>query len=94
MVLAYIYLGVKLFRNNSIGRVNGMIKAIGVENRLMMDDGIAIAVLEDLKNNLEPMGIEIAKAEFGCELSEALKRNFNGICIEVEKIIYGIVKEV
>ena len=138
----------------------------------MMDDGIAIAVLENLKNNLESMGvkviigetdfqfcfhqleeddfviildaaylgtvtgsvhsckleeavtaygeansqhdmsvfdlirlysiqlkgyligIEIAEAELGCELSEALKRKFNGICLEVERIIYEIVKEV
>ena len=36
-----------------MGCVYGMIKAIGIGNRLMMDDGIAIAVLENLKNNLE-----------------------------------------
>lgn len=149
-----------------------MIKAIGIGNRLMMDDGIAIAVLENLKNNLESMeieviigetdfqfcfhqlkeddfiiildaaysgtifgsvhlynlqeaitayretnsqhdmsvfdlmrlyskplkgyliGIEIAEAEFGYELSEALKVKFNGICVEVERIICEIVKEV
>ncbi|TYQ17869.1 UNVERIFIED_CONTAM: hydrogenase maturation protease [Acetivibrio alkalicellulosi] len=40
------------------------------------------------------IGIEIAKAEFGCELSEDLKKKFNGICLEVEKIIYEIVMEV
>ncbi len=34
------------------------------------------------------IGIETAKAEFGCELSEALKKKFNAICLEVEKIIY------
>ncbi|NLD49084.1 MAG: hydrogenase maturation protease [Clostridiaceae bacterium] len=40
-----------------------MIKAIGIGNRLMMDDGIAIAVLENLKNNLESMGIEVIIGE-------------------------------
>lgn len=34
-----------------------MIKAIGIGNRLMMDDGIAIAVLENITNKLEPMGL-------------------------------------
>lgn len=155
-----------------IGCVYGMIKAIGIGNRLMMDDGIAIAVLKSLKSKLESMGIEviigetdfqfcfhqlkeddfviildaaysgavvgnvhvckleeaiaaygetnsqhdmslfdlmrlypkplkgyfigieIAKAELGCELSEALKDMFNGICVEVEKIIFEIIKEV
>lgn len=149
-----------------------MIKAIGIGNTFMMDDGIAIAVLENLKNNLESkgieviigetdfqfcfhqlqeddfviildakysgrvvgsihscklqeaitaygetnsqhdmsvfdlvriyskslkgylIGIEIAEAEFGCELSEALKVKFNDICVEVERIICEIVKEV
>ena len=138
----------------------------------MMDDGIAIAVLENLKNNLESMGIEViigetdfqfcfhqlkeedfvivldaqysgavvgsvhscklqeaiaaygeansqhdmsifdlmrlyskpvkgcfigietAEAEFGCELSEAIKIKFNAICLEVERIICEIVREV
>lgn len=155
-----------------MGCVNGMIKAIGIGNRLMMDDGIAIAVLENLKNYLESMGIEviigetdfqfcfhqlkeddfviildaaysgavtgsvhvckleeaiaaygetnaqhdmsifdlmrlyskplkgyfigieIAKAELGCELSEALKGIFNDICLEVERIVCEIVKGV
>lgn len=40
------------------------------------------------------IGIEIAKVEFGCELSEALKVKFNGICVEVERLICEIVKEV
>jgi len=149
-----------------------MTKVIGIGNRLMMDDGIAIAVLVNLKNNLESMGIEviigetdfqfcfhrlkeddfviildaaysgvaagnihtyklqeaitvygetnsqhdmsvfdlmrlyskplkgyligieIAEAGFGYELSEALKVKFNGICIEVERIICEIVKGV
>ena len=149
-----------------------MIKAIGIGNRLMMDDGIAIAVLENLKNNLESMGIEviigesdfqfcfhqlkeddfviildaaysgtvvgnihtyklqeaiasygetnsqhdmsvfdlmrlyskplkgyligieIAEAEFGYELSETLKGKFNDICLEIERIICEIVREV
>lgn len=153
-----------------MGCVYGMIKAIGIGNRLMMDDGIAIAVLENLKNNLESMGIEViigetdfqfcfhqlkeddfviildaaysgevagsihlyrleeaitaygetnsqhdmsvfdlmrlyskplkgcfigievAEAGFGCELSEALKDIFNEICLEVERIIYEKVR--
>jgi len=155
-----------------MGCVYGMIKVIGIGNRLMMDDGIAIAVLENLRNKIESMGIEviigetdfqccfhllkehdfviildaaytgtdtgsvnlyklweavaaygeansqhdisifdlmqlyskplkgyfigieIAEAEFGCELSETLKGKFNDICIEIERIIYEIVKEV
>ena len=154
-----------------MGCVYGMIKAIGIGNRLMMDDGIAIAVLENLKNNLKSMGIEViigetdfqfcfnqlkeddfvivvdasysggvagsvhscklqeaitaygqtnsqhdmsvfdlmrlysiplkgcfigievAEAEFGCELSEALKSKFNEICLKIERIIFEIVKE-
>ena len=40
------------------------------------------------------IGIEIAEAEFGCELSEALKAKFNGICVEVERIICEIIKGV
>lgn len=164
-VSAYIYLVVQLCKNNLMGCVYDMIKAIGIGNRLMMDDGIAIAVLENSKNNLESMGIEviigetdfqfffhqlkeedfviildaadsgavagsihlckleeavatygetnfqhdlnvfdliglykkplkgyfigieIAEVGFGCELSEALKKKFIEICIEVERII-------
>jgi len=33
------------------------------------------------------IGIEIAEGDFGCELRETLKRKFNSICLEVEKII-------
>ncbi len=33
------------------------------------------------------IGIEIAEAKFGCELSDALMHKFNDICLEVEKII-------
>ena len=155
-----------------MGLFYGMIKAIGIGNSLMTDDGVAIAVLENLKNNLEAMGIEviigetdfqfcfhqlkeddfiiildatysgevagsvysckleeaitaygetnsqhdmsvfdlmrlyskplkgyfisieIAEAGFGCELSKTLKKKFNGICIDVERIICEIVKEV
>ncbi|WP_170138027.1 hydrogenase maturation protease [Anaerobacterium chartisolvens] len=40
-----------------------MIKAIGIGNRLMMDDGIAIEILENLKNNLESMGIQVIIGE-------------------------------
>ncbi|HHV98880.1 MAG TPA: hydrogenase maturation protease [Clostridiaceae bacterium] len=149
-----------------------MIKVIGIGNRLMMDDGIAIAVLEKIRNKLEsigievviaetdfqfcfhqlreddfvivvdasylggaagsvyscklqdaitaygqtnsqhdmsvfdlmrlyskPMkgcfiGIEIAEAGFGCELSEALKDKFNEVCLKTERIIFETVKEV
>lgn len=149
-----------------------MIKAIGIGNRLMMDDGIAIAVLENIRNNLESMGIEVIIGEtdfqfcfhqlkeddfviildaaysdagtgsvhsyklqeaavaygetssqhdmnvfdlmrlyskplkgyligieiteigFGYELSDTLKEKFNDICLEVERNICEIVKEV
>ncbi|MGE5627357.1 MAG: hydrogenase maturation protease [Solirubrobacterales bacterium] len=149
-----------------------MIKVIGIGNRLMMDDGIAIAVLESIRYKLESMGIqvvigetdfqfcfhqlkeddfviildaaylgaaagslhkcelqeaidaygetnsqhdmsvfdliklyskplkgcfigiEIAEAELGCELSQAIKTKFKDICIEVERLISEIVKEV
>jgi hydrogenase maturation protease len=42
-----------------IGLFCDMIKVIGIGNRLMMDDGITIAILENLKNNLDSMGIEV-----------------------------------
>lgn len=149
-----------------------MIKAIAIGNRVMMDDGIAIEVLENLRSRLEQVGIEViigetdfqfcfqllkendfiiildasyssgvpgdvhsyklqeavtaygqitsqhdmsvfdlmrlysktldgyligietAETGFGCELSEALKTKFNGICLEVESIIKKIVEEV
>ncbi len=155
-----------------MGLLHGVIKVIGIGNRFMMDDGIAIKVLENIKNRLESMRIEviigetdfqfcfhmlrkddfviildaaysgtvpgnihiynlqeaitgygqtnfqhdmsildlmrlyskrlkgnlivieIAKTEFGYELSEVLKDKFNGICAEVERIICEIVKEV
>ncbi len=37
------------------------------------------------------IGIEIAEAGFGCELSQAIKVKMDAICLEVEKIIYHIV---
>lgn len=158
--------------NNLMELFNGMIKVIGIGNRFMMDDGIAIAVLECIKDKLESIGIEvivgetdfqfcfhllkeddfifildaaysgssvgsvhsyklqeaftaygeanfqhdmsvfdlmrlhskplkgyligieIAKVQFGCRLSEELKIKFNGICHEVEKIICEVIKEV
>lgn len=40
-----------------------MIKAIGIGNRLMMDDGIAISVLERIRNKLESIGIEVIIGE-------------------------------
>lgn len=148
-----------------------MTKVIGIGNRFMMDDGIAIQILEGIKSKLESMGIEvvigetdfqfcfqllkeddfviildaaysgvsagsihtyklqeaaaaygetgfqhdmnifdlvrlhskplngcligieIAETGFGCELSEDLKKKFNDICLEVERIICEIVKE-
>lgn len=48
--------------------------------------------LKPLKGYL--IGIEIAETEFGCELSEALRAKFKGICVEVERIICEIIKEV
>lgn len=149
-----------------------MIKVMGIGNRLMMDDGIAIVVLESIRDKLEAMGIEVIIAEtdfqfcfhqleeddfviildaeysgsdtgsvhlyklqsaayafgesnsqhnmsvfnlmrlysksfkgyligieiaetgFGCELSDALKKKFNDVCLDVEKITYDIVKKV
>lgn len=47
---------------------------------------------KELKGYL--IGIEIGEAGFGCELSDILKKKFNDICLEVEKIISKIVKEV
>lgn len=147
-----------------------MIKVIGIGNRLMIDDGIAIAVLENIKYKLESIGIDIIIGEtdfefcyqqiqeddfiiildaaysdavagdihiyklqeaiyayggvnsshnmsifdlmrlypkllkgylitiqivecgFGCNLSEDLKTKLNGICLEVERIIYEKVE--
>lgn len=40
------------------------------------------------------IGIEIAETGFGCELSETLDRKFYDICLEVERIICEVVKEV
>jgi hydrogenase maturation protease len=40
-----------------------MIKVIGIGNRLMMDDGIAIMVLEKISSQLESIGIEVVIAE-------------------------------
>lgn len=40
------------------------------------------------------IGIEIAEAGFGCELSEELKNKFNEVCLKIERIIFEIVKEV
>lgn len=37
------------------------------------------------------IGVEIAEAKFGCELSDALMLKLNDICFEVEKIICQIV---
>lgn len=38
------------------------------------------------------IGIEISETGYGCELSEALKRKFNGICLEVVRVIYEMVR--
>lgn len=40
-----------------------MIKVVGIGNRLMMDDGIAIAVLKNIGNKLESMGMEVIIGE-------------------------------
>ncbi|TAH70159.1 MAG: hydrogenase maturation protease [Anaerolineaceae bacterium] len=40
-----------------------MNKAIGIGNRLMMDDGIAIAVLESIRDNLKKIGWEVIIGE-------------------------------
>lgn len=40
-----------------------MIKVIGVGNRLMKDDGIAIMVLENIRSNIESIGIEVINGE-------------------------------
>lgn len=148
-----------------------MIKAIGIGNRLMMDDGVAIAVLEHISEKLESMGIKVvigetdflfcfrqleeedfvivldaaytgaapgsihicrlqealaayresdsqhdmsllefmklyakslqgcfigietAEVKFGYELSETIKSKFNSICLEIEMIMFEIVKD-
>lgn len=49
---AYIFRGV-IIDNNLIGCVYGMIKVIAIGNRFMMDDGIAVAVMESLMNKLK-----------------------------------------
>ena len=46
-----------------MGCVYSMIKVIAIGNRIMIDDGIAIAVLENVRNKLESMGIEIIIGE-------------------------------
>lgn len=40
-----------------------MIKVIAIGNRLMKDDGIAIMVLENIRRQLESMGIEVIIGE-------------------------------
>ena len=40
-----------------------MIKIIAIGNRLMQDDGVAIAVAENLRDKLELMGLEVIIAE-------------------------------
>jgi hydrogenase maturation protease len=40
-----------------------MIKVIGIGNRLMKDDGIAIMVLENIRSQLESIGIEVIIGE-------------------------------
>ena len=41
----------------------GMIKVIAIGNRMMQDDGAAVAVAEYLKNRLEAIGLEVIIAE-------------------------------
>ncbi len=40
-----------------------MVKVLGIGNRLMMDDGIAIAILENIRDKLKTMGIEVIIGE-------------------------------
>jgi hydrogenase maturation protease len=40
-----------------------MVKVLGIGNRLMMDDGIAIAVLENIRDKLKTMGMEVIIGE-------------------------------
>ncbi len=40
-----------------------MVKVLGIGNRLMMDDGIAIAVLENIRDKLIAMGTEVIIGE-------------------------------
>lgn len=40
-----------------------MVKVLGIGNRLMMDDGIAIAVLENIRDKLKAMGMEVIIGE-------------------------------
>jgi len=53
----------RLFNNDLMGCVFGMIKAIAIGNRFMTDDGIAIAVLENLRDKLESAGIKVIMGE-------------------------------
>lgn len=40
-----------------------MVKVLGIGNRLMMDDGIAIAVLEYIRDKLKTIGMEVIIGE-------------------------------
>lgn len=40
-----------------------MLKLVAIGNRFMMDDGVAIAVTEKLRNRLESLGFEVILAE-------------------------------
>lgn len=42
---------------------NDVIKVIGIGNRLMTDDGAAIAILDNLKSSLESMGLQVIVGE-------------------------------
>ncbi len=44
-----------------------MVKVLGIGNRLMMDDGIAIAVLENIRDKLIAMGMEVIIGETDLE---------------------------
>ncbi len=46
-----------------MGCVKTVIKVIGIGNRLMTDDGIAIAIMGNLKSRLESMGLEVIIGE-------------------------------
>lgn len=46
-----------------------MVKVLGIGNRLMMDDGIAIAVLENISDSLKAMGMEVIIGETDLQFS-------------------------
>jgi len=58
-----------------------MIKLIAIGNRLMSDDGIAIAVAENLLNKFKDLNIEIIIAETDCQTYFNLLNNNDFVII-------------